>query len=372
MEEDERRQFAKEEDPLQLPKSPAHSHKSALSSLAEYLVTGRLTTPDGFLIPGLNIRLSRERAIALGISVILIGGATMGGTLPMHTDDPAPYDRISSVVGWIYFWAWSVSFYPQLYFNWVRKSVVGMSFDYVFLNLIGFGCYAAYNVSYFWVDSIQHEYYAKHGSNNVVRENDVFFALHAELLTICTFAQIFIYERGPQKFHWPPIVATITAAFVFGAWVICNLHRVDDHRSPFTWLDWFLGLSWLKLGISIVKYVPQVWLNFTRKSTTGWNIWNVLLDFTGGSMSVAQILMDCWSQDDWSGIAGNPVKFGLGTCSMIFDTIFMIQHYCLYAENNRRIQAREDARHGGADHDDSDAGEEEPAFPATSAVLSYA
>ena len=28
---------------------------------------------------------------------------------------------ISDIVGWIYFIAWSVSFYPQIYDNWRRK-----------------------------------------------------------------------------------------------------------------------------------------------------------------------------------------------------------------------------------------------------------
>ena len=30
----------------------------------------------------------------------------------------------------------------------------------------------------------------------------------------------------------------------------------------------------------------QVYLNFRRKSTVGWSIGNVLLDFTGGSLSI--------------------------------------------------------------------------------------
>lgn len=37
---------------------------------------------------------------------------------------------ISTSVGWTYFLAWSVSFYPQVWLNWKRKSVVGLSFDY--------------------------------------------------------------------------------------------------------------------------------------------------------------------------------------------------------------------------------------------------
>ena len=30
-------------------------------------------------------------------------------------------DIFSQVIGWIYFVAWSVSFYPQIYENWKRK-----------------------------------------------------------------------------------------------------------------------------------------------------------------------------------------------------------------------------------------------------------
>jgi cystinosin len=39
----------------------------------------------------------------------------------------------------VYFCAWSISFYPQAYLNWRRKSVVGLSLDFQLLNLLGFG-----------------------------------------------------------------------------------------------------------------------------------------------------------------------------------------------------------------------------------------
>lgn len=35
----------------------------------------------------------------------------------------------------------------------------------------------------------------------------------------------------------------------------------------------------------------QAWMNFRRKSTEGWSIGNVLLDFTGGSFSLLQMFM---------------------------------------------------------------------------------
>ncbi len=41
---------------------------------------------------------------------------------------------------------------------------------------------------------------------------------------------------------------------------------------------------------------------------------------------------------DWSPVTGNPVKFGLGSVSMLFDVIFMVQHYVLYPEAEGKVQ----------------------------------
>ena len=44
--------------------------------------------------------------------------------------------------------------------------------------------------------------------------------------------------------------------------------------------------GYCKALITFVKYCPQVYLNFKRKSTVGWNIYNILLDLTGGTFSL--------------------------------------------------------------------------------------
>ena len=93
--------------------------------------------------------------------------------------------------------------------------------------------------------------------------------------------------------------------------------------------------------VSIVKYIPQIYLNYKRKLTIGWNIWNVLLDFTGGSLSVTQQLIDCATTGHWNGIVGNPIKFMLGSCSMVYDVIMMVQHYGLYSDNNEKVMKRD-------------------------------
>jgi cystinosin len=79
-----------------------------------------------------------------------------------------------------------------------------------------------------------------------------------------------------------------------------------------------------------------VWLNYRRQSTEGWNMHNVLLDFGGGALSLVQLVMDGAATRDWSAVTGNPVKFGLGSASMLFDVIFMAQHWLLYPAASRQ------------------------------------
>ena len=43
--------------------------------------------------------------------------------------------------------------------------------------------------------------------------------------------------------------------------------------------------GYCKAGISFVKYIPIVILNWQRKSTVVWSLENVALDFTGGLFS---------------------------------------------------------------------------------------
>lgn len=85
--------------------------------------------------------------------------------------------------------------------------------------------------------------------------------------------------------------------------------------------------------MTFVKYIPQLWINYTRQSTVGWSIDQILLDFAGGVLSIVQLVLDSSMQGDWSGLTGNPVKLGLGNVSIAFDLIFFFQHYCLYRDS---------------------------------------
>lgn len=82
--------------------------------------------------------------------------------------------------------------------------------------------------------------------------------------------------------------------------------------------------------LTVFKYIPQAMANYRRKSTVGWSISQQLLDLTGGLLSLLQLVIDSSRQADWSGLTGNPVKFGLANISLAFDIIFILQHYVLY------------------------------------------
>ena len=83
-------------------------------------------------------------------------------------------------------------------------------------------------------------------------------------------------------------------------------------------------------------------MNYKAKSTAGWSIVQILLDFAGGVMSLLQLIIDSSLQADWSGLTANPVKFGLGNVSIFFDLIFMVQHYILYRPSREQGSQSDD------------------------------
>ncbi|XP_051790977.1 cystinosin [Erpetoichthys calabaricus] len=240
---------------------------------------------------------------------------------------------INQVIGWIYFVAWSVSFYPQVYENWKRKSVVGLNLDYVALNLTGFIAYSVFNVGLFWVDYIKEEFLKKYPNGvNPVAANDVFFSLHAVTLVLVIILQACIYEASNQK------VSKIAIGLLVIAWAFAFFSMFVAIAGTITWLDYLYYFSYIKLGVTLVKYIPQAYMNYRRRSTMGWSIGNVLLDFTGGLFSLLQMFLQSYNNDEWTLIFGDPTKFGLGVFSIIFDIIFIVQHYCLYKQAHMEYQ----------------------------------
>lgn len=243
-----------------------------------------------------------------------------------------PLEITYQVLGWTAFLSWSISFYPQVILNFHRKSVVGLNFDFALLNLTKHSSYLIYNASLYFSSAIQKQYFEKYGYDQMipVAANDVAFSIHAVLLTAVTLFQIVIYERGNQK------VSRIAIAIVCAVWffaAVCFFIALPNH----SWL-WLISIfNSIQVFMTVIKYIPQAFMNFARKSTDGFSIGNIVLDFFGGLTNYAQMAVQSIDQGSWVNFYGNVGKTLLSLVSIFFDLLFMVQHYLLYPRKKAQI-----------------------------------
>lgn len=258
---------------------------------------------------------------------------------------------ISRVLGWAYFLCWSGSFYPQPIENYLRKSTLGLAIDFPTLNVLGFTCYTVSTAAFLYSPTIRSQYAARHpdAPNTTVRFNDFLFAAHGAIMCIIIYSQFFpqIWGFTVGKMQrasrvilavwWGCVLSVLATIFL----VTSKGRQGGDDATTWAWIDVIYTLGYVKLITVFLKYIPQVWVNYKRKSTVGWSIYPMLLDFAGGWLSLAQLIIDSALQNDWTGITGNPVKFGLSNISIIFDIIFMVQHYVLYKHPRKHLEDEE-------------------------------
>lgn len=268
---------------------------------------------------------------------------------------------VSGLFGWIYTFCWSASFYPQLILNVRRKSTAGTTVDFPFINVLGFVAYAASTLSFYYSPIVRSQYAARNnGLTPTVQFNDITFALHASAITSITLSQ---YLARPL-WGFAPTSSNRPSRFVTGVWLGCLVGVLVtyivvasvkakgpvDPTTDWCELDIVYAFGYVKLFITLVKFTPQILVNYRNKSTQGWSISQITLDFVGGVLSTAQQGIDSVLQHDWSGITGNPVKFALGNISMVYDCIFFVQHYILYNHAQKGgAQAEEESLLGNED-----------------------
>ncbi|KAF3915200.1 Cystinosin [Dactylellina cionopaga] len=284
---------------------------------------------------------------------------------------------LSWIVGWTYFALWTISFYPQLLQNRSRRSTLGVATSYFPLNILGFLCYTLYTSLLLYSSVIRAEYAVRYPNapNPTVRSNDLAFALHACVLASVTYSQFFPsiwgYEVGRKRERTQPVIWGIIVGIIVTIGIVMsiaianetnNSHApgatlppkdADDGRfwafDQINYLDVTTAFSMSKLLVTLVKYLPQIYINYTNKSTEGFSIWQILLDFFGGFLSLVQLGIDSALEGSWEGVTGNLVKTGLGLLSMALNIVFMVQHYVVYPGNR---QVREE------DYDEVEEGSE--------------
>eukprot|EP00456_Euglypha_rotunda_P048754 TRINITY_DN3907_c0_g2_i1.p1 TRINITY_DN3907_c0_g2~~TRINITY_DN3907_c0_g2_i1.p1 ORF type:complete len:226 (+),score=10.30 TRINITY_DN3907_c0_g2_i1:155-832(+) len=220
----------------------------------------------------------------------------------------------------------------------------------MYLNFSGFVFYSIYTVSSYIIQKAHH-------LPPSVTFNDIAFSLNALVLTTIIIAQaVFYYDvkhsKSPEKQTRP--VTPFFRWIIIGLWVGAFAHvglsmihvipfgNVESAVNPMAPSRYgalhYLGYS--KAFISFVKYIPQSYLNYTRKSTTGWSIGAVILDFGGGILSFAQQAVNVKRFNDWTIFYSNIPKLLLASESCAFDILFMIQQIGRAVQQECRDRSR--------------------------------
>ncbi|BAU01585.1 hypothetical protein VIGAN_11085000 [Vigna angularis var. angularis] len=246
-----------------------------------------------------------------------------------------PLEVTYQVFGWLAFLSWAVAGYPQLILNFRRKSVVGLSLDFQILSLTKHCTYLIYNASLFFSPVVQKQYFEKYGYEQMipVAANDVAFSSHAVILHLIIICQFAMFERGNQKFS---IYTIAVAVAVWFSAAVCFFIALPSQ----SWL-WLVSIfNIIQAIMTFIKYFPQTLLNFLRKSTDGFSIGTVLLDFSGGVFNYSQMAVQSIDQGSWVNFYGNIGKVLISLVTISYDSILMCQHYVVYPDNKKGLPSK--------------------------------
>lgn len=212
--------------------------------------------------------------------------------------------------------------------NFRRKQISGLSLDFVVLNVVGFSAYAIFTSLLTWMPQVRQAFQDRNnGALPPVEANDVVFALHGVFCTYLVAFQCMLYPLQPHE----PRVRFDVAVTCVAAGICLVVGFLFAYFGSLHWMVYIQFCGILKFLASFIKYVPQVVLNYQRKSTHGFSISGILLDFIGGVFSMTQQTLRAIMLANLSPFTKNFAKTGLGLESLMFDCILIFQHYWLYS-----------------------------------------
>lgn len=233
---------------------------------------------------------------------------------------------VKDVLGWVYFTAWSSTFWPQVVLNAKRRCTSGFSHDFQVMSFVGFVAYGTFTCGGYLNSAVKAAYILQRGFPPPIELADVCFAVHALLMSTALMMQVLCYAPG---FNARRIVVYGSLAAVMLVFAMVMAAAIPRGISWVTALE-FCGL--VKVFTSFLKHIPQAVFNYQRKSTVGFSITMVLLDVVGSSCSFAQQGVRCVIEGSFEPFIGNPSKLVLAIESFVFDIFFCYQHFVLYRE----------------------------------------
>jgi cystinosin len=156
---------------------------------------------------------------------------------------------VSRLFGWIYFFCWSFSFYPQAILNFRRKSTSGTTIDFTAINVQGFIAYFTSNAAFLFSSEIRRQYALRHhGLTPTVQINDLAFAAHAIVLTTITWTQYMFpaawgFDKRGKGEHGARMSSWIKGIIVGGlvgvgvTALIVSARNDEDPKNGWAWID---------------------------------------------------------------------------------------------------------------------------------------
>lgn len=175
---------------------------------------------------------------------------------------------------------------------------MGLSADFTWINPLGFLALTIWSFGAYFSPLAREQYRARHdGHNPQVSKSDLGFALHGFILSSAQFLQVYYYTYFYRKKRAAPLAQTeedpllperedtdfaitsqptqpslIFKVLIAVAWVAAISGGMFVWIGNFQFLDWLYLVSTIKLAISIIKFIPQVLLNWRLKSSEGFSV----------------------------------------------------------------------------------------------------
>ena len=143
-------------------------------------------------------------------------------------------------------------------------------------------------------------------------------------MTAFIITLFFTLGGSKQRFNMRMKVVTLTLFTITALSFALNMLNIGTTSSWNT----VMICGYFKSSLTVAMYIPQIVHNWKRESTHGWSIVGVMFDFSGGILSLLQMMIENGEF--------NVGKFSLRLISIGFNIIYIVQHYCLYPDNESR------------------------------------
>ncbi|KAF5306128.1 hypothetical protein FQR65_LT07404 [Abscondita terminalis] len=191
----------------------------------------------------------------------------------------------SVVTLWAYSFLLGLAYYPQIYINYRRKSVIGLSFDFILLSAIEYAIFFLFYIGLNYLSQRKESnFFTQPNHLTQYKPNGVVYSVHGVAMFGIILAQCFFYDKTKRNIlSYSKIAIALTIIFVtfLLAWGDFELHQI---------LKWLYAT--LVVLISVSKFIPQIVLNYKHKSTKGLSKSLIYMKTVAGFLILIQLFMD--------------------------------------------------------------------------------